>query len=1479
MPLANTGTLQTNFNVNPYYDDYKEDKNFHRILFKPGLAVQARELTQLQTILQNQIDRFGEHIFKEGSVVRGNAVSVDDKVQWVRLLNEQDNITVDVSDFAGTEITGGTSGLVAVVVDTAEGLEETLPDTKTLFVKPISAGSNSTVRFFRPGEVITSNTGIQATLLAANSVGYGYRVIIDDGIIFAKDHFIRADRQSIIASKYTNTPTVRVGYKIDEEIVTFVDDNTLLDPAQGAYNYAAPGADRLKLVPNITVLVSNTALDPDDFIERVVIEGGFLKEKYDKTVYNVIRDYMAQRTYDESGDYIVQGLDVNISEHYSNTSLGNGGVWNNTYEGANTALLAAGVYPGKAYVQGYDLEILKTVYTDVEKGIDTNTLTSTTQYASLGNYVKVNELVGDWNYDQHMKVLLHGVEANAVTSQSGSGTLPPAAYPDVIGTAKVRALEWESGVKGSADAEYRLYLYDVVMSSNSFAYVRSIANTTTTPSSYADVVLQNGIAGDSNTAVLENTNLNSYIINLPSENLITDTTAWLGSDTAALNNVKYETKRFLSNPNWQSSDGLVTVATLSGVSYLDTSGAISASGARERYQFTVDSEVSAKYPLDTGATRTASANTFVLTADPSTFLNKGDYIIIDGEVGANNYLVTGFRSGNKVDVSGPGRNRGDSGTLTIRKNFLAGQVIPIADDTGYAVGGNTTSASDRSMSSSDPKNPPTIDLVDIPNTDTNMTVTAVVSRDSPITATAKTLSVNRYVKLSLATHGTTGPFPLGYPDVYKIKNVYLKDTDFSGNAEDISNTRNVTRYFRLLNRQNNNFYGTSKMELLPGLTLTGTQYLMVQFDYFTRASTGGFFSVDSYPIDDISPSATQIRSENLPNYINSSGNEILLRDVIDFRPYTSNTVASVDNSSPPHAVPFPGVSDNIDVNGSLDSIHPDRIFTSDITYNLPRKDLLILNRNGIPTIIRGVSDLNPITPRHNMDDGLLLATIEIPAYPSMSPFYASVLRKVDESVKVKQNRQVRFTMRDIGTLKQRIENIEYYTSLNMLEKSLKDLQISDSSGLNRFKNGFFVDPLRGHSYADVNNRDHTVAIDKINNELIPAEFNYDIPLEIDGSSQTKQAGDFIFIDYFEVLIQNQPKATTSTLVSSLSYQYNGTLVLSPPSDYFHDVKFSPRRNINLDSGMGAALTSISRGLNQIGRSTELLGTGISLSSEQQSATVNLTVEQELLYEQTTTDSKVTRGMASSKTIGTSIVDTSLVPYMRSKVIRFKATGMKPGARLAPYFDGRPVWSHVYQTDTNYVKLSSPPFPQGQGVKVAASTNDIATGYQSGDVYGIFIIPQATFPVGTSAFSLSDNTSKSSSQDATTFASANFSSHGLSSVKQTTSISTVPYDIDIDVNKTSIISKTSDSQQIYIPPPIINNNITNVSNEYTTINEYVTNQEINNEYNQYVTNEYITQVTENVYPTEVIQITNNIWEADQGNDYDHGGDGPGNDASL
>ena len=95
--------LDTNFNVNPYYDDYDADKKFLRMLFKPGYAVQARELTQLQTILQKQVERFGDHIFKDGSVVTGGQ-TVFQNTSFVKVDTNYAGSAVNVDEFVGQTI-------------------------------------------------------------------------------------------------------------------------------------------------------------------------------------------------------------------------------------------------------------------------------------------------------------------------------------------------------------------------------------------------------------------------------------------------------------------------------------------------------------------------------------------------------------------------------------------------------------------------------------------------------------------------------------------------------------------------------------------------------------------------------------------------------------------------------------------------------------------------------------------------------------------------------------------------------------------------------------------------------------------------------------------------------------------------------------------------------------------------------------------------------------------------------------------------------------------------------------------------------------------------------------------------------------------------------------------------------------------------------------------------------------------------------
>ena len=76
---------QINLDTSPYFDDFDASKDYYKVLFKPGFPVQARELTTLQSILQNQIEKFGQHVFKDGASVTGGGVRYNGGYNSIRI--------------------------------------------------------------------------------------------------------------------------------------------------------------------------------------------------------------------------------------------------------------------------------------------------------------------------------------------------------------------------------------------------------------------------------------------------------------------------------------------------------------------------------------------------------------------------------------------------------------------------------------------------------------------------------------------------------------------------------------------------------------------------------------------------------------------------------------------------------------------------------------------------------------------------------------------------------------------------------------------------------------------------------------------------------------------------------------------------------------------------------------------------------------------------------------------------------------------------------------------------------------------------------------------------------------------------------------------------------------------------------------------------------------------------------------------------
>ena len=472
---------KTNLNVAPYYDDFAENKDFHKVLFRPGFAVQARELTQLQSILQNQIEKHGRHMFKEGTVVIPGSIGFTNEFYAVKIdstLSGSD-ISANVQSYVGKRITGTTSGVVAEVIKVVAA---TTTDPITLYVKYIRTGTDNVTTVFANGERISANgtvgafgSGIDsAQLNSTNATAIGSSANIEEGVYFIRGHFVRVAEQRIVLDKYTDTPSYRVGLTITETLDTPEEDSSLLDNAQGTSNVNAKGAHRLKFTLTLDKL-SLASTDDENFVELVRVSNGVLQEKVRNTEYSVIGETLARRTYDESGDYTVRDFALDIREN-ANDGLNNGiyAIGATTDDGniASDDFLTMQIAPGKAYVRGYEIETVGPKYVDIPKPRSFVNYNAAVTPVEVGNYVVVNTVHGQPEIspfisgeidEPYREIALFDTQTATRGSSSGSK----------IGFARARGFEHFEGNTGSGvdliasssntNTTYKLYLFDIRM--------------------------------------------------------------------------------------------------------------------------------------------------------------------------------------------------------------------------------------------------------------------------------------------------------------------------------------------------------------------------------------------------------------------------------------------------------------------------------------------------------------------------------------------------------------------------------------------------------------------------------------------------------------------------------------------------------------------------------------------------------------------------------------------------------------------------------------------------------------------------------------------------------------------------------------------------------------------------------------------------------------------------------------------------------
>ena len=1395
-----------------YKDDYDETKNYYRILFRPSIAVQARELNQLQTILQNQISRFASHVFKDGAVVTGCSIIARNNTPFVRVLdnfaNNDGTFTsiADISfDYLITSNTDSTSAVRAKVLTSKSGFEANYPDTNRLYLKYIYTGkdgSNNDVSTFANGDTLfiyskdqdsfgaLSNTNLIASInvLTTNSTatiaaGNGCLVAATDGIIYQKGFFQTVSSQYLVINDYLpDANSVKVGFETVETIYTENQDLTLNDNAAGSTNYNAPGAHRLKLTPSLTYKAKDDSSNNLNFFAVMEFDGNTVVQAVNDDIYSAIGDAIKKRTYEESGDYTVSPHNVETTVNDANTSLFN-------YE----------VSAGISYVKGTRVELTGTRRVGTTRANTTQTVQNIALTTNYGNYVYCKEVVGAMNFDKLGEVKLYDATQTAITDREGaSGGLSG----NIVGYANIKSVVFYSGTKGQPSAQYYVYLFNIRMNAgkNFQNDVKSIYSAGTggyTPFK-ADLVLENSkakIYDATLTPMVFYTGLNA-VKTLSPTGSSRDTTFYYRKTTSSTLN----SNGFMS---FTLSGGLGAAGTeqLFDTDTADIQVVLSANAytANGGGTVTMYSTVNSTASNTTATFVNGSSTTF------DTTFKVGDIIRVSNTVAgsAATYVVGGILSANLMYVSPAVTS--NSVANTYQRYFPDGTILPVTDSMLSVNAASNTFTVSTGL---------TFDVGAGNTVYAQYPVIKGSGATSSVQA-AKTIKRNTLLKINCASHSATsiGPWSLGLPDVKKINAIYVGTGSYS------NSTPNYASWFSLDSGQKDDQYDFASISVLPAYksNITSSTTLLVDVDHFIADTSSGigYFTVESYPVsnDGISSNSTTIALAEIPVFNSkTSGVRYDLRNCIDFRPVKTATANSISNTNPGNTfiTVNPANSNpntwNISTYGQY---HPevDSVFMADYEYYLPRYDLVLLGASGGLSVTRGTPDINPKKPL-NISDAATVAEVFVPAFPSLTIREGDTYQRPDLTTKIVLRSNKRYTMKDIGVLEDRISKLEYYTVLSTLEKSAKDLALPDATGKDRFKNGIFADPFNNHSLGnpDAFGSEYRISIDPAASVARPDFVNHLIDFQYQSSygSNVTRSGPFVMLPYDHEVFAQQRFATNYRLCAQSMYSFKGSAMLFPSQDAFKDEKTAPAINNTLDLAKPIQDLLSSGFIN-----TKIYGSQSSTSVVDQAISSvygggGTTTTTDTTTTTTTVKDFSQLSMQTSNkeyNLGTFVTDVSQLSYMRAIDVAFYSSNLKPGTKIHAYFDGISVdtfcapgeltvtvGSFTYDTPAKSVVTTNAP----KGTPLVANS--------SGCVAGIFSVPAQTFRTGERKFLLTNVDNLTTGADAmVTKSEATFYATGLAVTKQSSTLTTINPEIktsqgketNVTVEKSHIVSFVAD----------------------------------------------------------------------------------------
>ena len=1429
---------QTNLNVAPYFDDFDAANDFHKVLFKPGFPVQARELTTLQSILQNQVEQFGQHFFKEGTKVIPGNTTYQRTYLGVQLNNSYQGVPVSAyaDQLIGTKITGMISGVTAYVKQVLNGSASDTGNL-TLYVDYLSTSTvnNSQVEFSN-SEQLTCNTDIRSGLLGNNTINantpfaqtvpnkasiVGSSFSIEEGVYFLHGNFVNVGDETLVLDQYSSTPNYRIGLNINEEIINSDLDESLNDNSQGYNNYAAPGADRLR----ITASLFKKPLDDfndSNFVELATVKNGILRKPgktADSPFKKELTDTTAKRTFETNGDYTLLPFDVTAKESL-NDNEGNNGLYDVeqfTQSGdiPTEDKIVYKVSAGKAFVKGYEVKKVRPTLVDVPKPRTTFTVEDESIIYNTGPTLKLNRVFGTPGI-----TTAHNTIVSLRDSRIGAGHTGAAG--NEIGVARIYDFRLESGSYNTVSNlnEWDISLYDIQTTTELTLNTQS---TLTTPThveganSGATGFLFNPVT-DNATIELYETNGNfdrfePLILNgVQSGKIAIAVTAHTISDVKSIFSTRdvgatpYVGTVGLSsifNADVVQSTGVsVGIATISAAS----GGVSTVTSPNPRFPGTlvkVDNLVEFSNPDKSndptyGKVTAVGTDTIIISnvADvdgivcgdlPTTIKNVTDFKILNTELAksSDNTLYTELphTSISNVDLT--------NASLTVRRSFTVsingGETSSVTagdnerflpfDDERYSLirtdGTTEVLTSDKFIFTNGGA---TLKIGNLGSNTTNVTLIATLTKLRPTSKIKIRDRVNSIIvdKTKLGGSGigsttidnglTYGNYPFGTRVEDSIISLNTPDVIEMHGIFESGDTSDPSAPLMTLNTINSS--STTTAEYIVGEKIVGQSSgaaavvasvktaNQIEFIYCNEArfddgekvnskeskitatvttiDTTSFDITDSYKWTDgqantiynygyikrnadADAPTKKLKIYFLSAYydVNDRGsittadsyrtfdyatevqvyNGIKNSDIIDIRPRVNDYSVAEGIRSP---LEFYGRNFDAFGNSSANILASDESILTTFSYYLGRIDVLCLNKTGKLQLVTGVPSENPQKPAPN-DDSIELAVISLPPY----------LDNADQ-VSISSEEQQRYTMADIRRLEKRIQNLEYYTSLTLLETDTSNLFVSDNEGLNRFKSGFFVDNFENFLTQD--ERYIKNSIDTNNKELRPSHYTTAVDLmfgpvvnvdplqdpttaQIEGVNVRRNNG-IVTLDYSEVEWLKQEFATRSVSVTPFIVPYwNGVLFLTPQSDTWTDTVRIQARTI-VEGNFNE----------QVARARDILGTDpqigfvntrwnaweITWAGQTETTTrqdnfnrgaggrwresvrrLTTVTTQDQRRRRSGTEVLVTQTM-NNVSLGDRIISRDLITFVRSRNVQFTAQGIKPLTRVYAFFDGREV---------------------------------------------------------------------------------------------------------------------------------------------------------------------------------------------------------------